>query len=63
MAHVDELLLIADRCFHSPDVFAECGFPDPWLVAEQVWNQSRRRAEYTSHPSFALGLVDASRTR
>jgi hypothetical protein len=42
--HLTQFLVMSWREYYNPDVYADCGLPDPWEVAETAWRSPAQRA-------------------
>lgn len=47
-AHLDQFITATWREYYNPDVYAMCGFADPWQVAEDAWAAPAQRAHRRS---------------
>jgi P-aminobenzoate N-oxygenase AurF len=42
-AYIGQFFATTWREYYNPDVYADCGFDDPWQVAEDAWNAPAQR--------------------
>lgn len=42
--HLAQFFVMAWREYYNPDVYADCGLPDPWGIAEDAWSSAVQRA-------------------
>ncbi|MBO0805722.1 MAG: diiron oxygenase [Nocardiopsaceae bacterium] len=43
-ARIGQFFAMTWREYYNPDVYADCGFADPWQVAEDAWGHPAQRA-------------------
>jgi P-aminobenzoate N-oxygenase AurF len=43
-AYLGQFFATTWREYYNPDVYADCGFANPWQVAEEAWNAPAQRA-------------------
>ena len=42
--HLGQFFAITWREYYNPDVYADCGFAEPWRVADEAWDSDAQRA-------------------
>jgi hypothetical protein len=50
-------LVMAWHEYYNPDVYADCGFSDPWAVAEGAWQAAAQRAHRRAASGRCLSIL------
>jgi hypothetical protein len=53
-------VVMAWREYYNPDVYADCGFDDPWSLAERAWQAAPQQAHRRAASTRCLGVLRAA---